>query len=165
MKRMLMYIIILIISSYNVVFSCQDECMSYGMTVLSVYPYNRSNFFYVPLETTSGCKQCYFSVNSSVSNIYNVGLFNYKDNSMTYASSSDLSGNIGFTTCNIGYCMIIFKATGFFSSFSVQVIDTPNSNSGCIYNNSHCNNEGIIAAQIVYSTSYPSYYKLIGCVF
>lgn len=144
---------------------CQDQCMSYGATITNVMPYNKYNFFYVPLDTSSGCKQCYFSVNSSISNVYNIGLFNYKDNSMTYASSSDLNGNVGFTTCNFGYCMIIFKAIGLYNYFSVQVIDTPNANIGCVFNNSHCDSEGVIASQIIYSTSYPSYYKLIGCKF
>lgn len=144
---------------------CVDNCMSYGATITDVYPYFNYNFFYIPIDTASGCKQCYFSINSTLSNVYNIGLYNFRHNNMTYATNGDLNGNIGFTSCNPGYCMISFKNIGLFDSLSIQVIDTPNASSDCFYNNSHCSDEGVIVTQVQYSTVYPSYYKMMGCIF
>lgn len=145
--------------------SCVDSCMAYGITVTNISPYNKYNFFYLPmLSNLNDCKQCYFSVSVPSSNMIYIGLYNPNttSNGITTATSSDLQLNTGFTTCDPGYCMVILRSVGIFSSISIQMMISKPLTPDCIYNNTHCTSSGIISSEVRYSTANPSY-NMMGC--
>lgn len=151
----------------NVLRGCVDDCMSYGSTVQNVYPYDKNNLFYLPIESSyKTCKQCYFSISVPSTNTFSIGLYDpFTPNVSIATTTSDLNLNTGFTTCDVGYCMIILNNAGTLNFITIQLLDSQSTEGSgyCVFNNSHCSSSGVVSTTMRSSVSSPRTTYSLNC--
>lgn len=150
----------------NFLSGCVDDCMSYGSTIQNIYPYDKSNLFYLPIESSfKSCKQCYFSISVPSTNTFSIGLYDPFTPNISIATTSDLNLNTGFTTCNTGYCMAILKNAGTLNFITIQLLESqsPEGSGYCIFNNSHCSSSGVVSTTMRSYVSSPRTTYSLNC--
>jgi hypothetical protein len=148
--------------------ACVDSCMSYGSTVQNIYPYNKGTLAYLyKKDIFEECKQCYFSVSVPTTNTFHIGLYYNNNSGISYFSSatytSDLILNTGFTTCEPGYCGVVFQTMNLMNFVSIQTLSAPSISKSCVFNNTHCSSSGVISAPMNALYFVSNKYELLNC--